>query len=118
MAKGFDIIKPSDVLRTAGAVFFLTRKHKLVKVLGWLWLGSEIYSLTQRENSLAASALPPTTFTSAVRQVNVRTKEVSPPYGSAGYGDWLARQGNDEVRVYSGDALMKPAFAGFLGYAG
>lgn len=43
------VIQPSDVLRTAGAAFLLTRKSRWVKALGLLWLGSEIYSLSLRE---------------------------------------------------------------------
>jgi hypothetical protein len=43
------IIGVSDVLRTGGAVFLLTRKSRLAKFFGFLWLAGEVYSLTQKE---------------------------------------------------------------------
>lgn len=46
------VVQASDLLRTGGAIYLLTRKSKLAKFLGVLWLGGEIYSLTLRERGL------------------------------------------------------------------
>ena len=97
----FGVVGPSDLLRTGGAVFLITRKSKLAKVLGYLWLAGEIYSLAQKERGLDP-------FTGRSLATGTTPTE-----------DALMRfTGKAAPRPpQSGDGLAKPAFAGFLGYA-
>ena len=79
-------IEASDVLRTAGAMFLLTRKSTIAKALGFLWLAGEVAALAGREAggvAVASDALLP--FTG---------KTIPAPV------------------VPHGDELARPAFAG------
>lgn len=49
----FNVVGPSDVLRTGAAIFLLTRSSSVLKGIGLLWLASSVYSLSQRERALA-----------------------------------------------------------------
>jgi hypothetical protein len=51
----FSSLNGSDLLRTAGAAFLLTRSSTILKGLGFLWLAGTIYSVSQREKRTGSS---------------------------------------------------------------
>lgn len=98
----FGVIGWSDVLRTGLSIFLITRKSKLIKVLGYLGVVGEIYSLTQKE-----------------RGIDPMTGK---PMLVAGGDALLPLTGKVPAQTPSGDGLMVPKFAGLgvllQGYSG
>jgi hypothetical protein len=87
----------SDVLRTGGALFLITRQSKWAKLFGWLWLSGEIYSLAQKERGI-----DPFTGKAMV--------------ASAVTGDSLLPMSKGKRKIPGPSA--SPSLEGFFGYAG
>lgn len=113
----FDVVGPSDLLRTGGAIFLLTRKSYIAKALGLLWLASEVVSLAGREGATIPLLATKATATTATASKTVKgSRDDLLPLGAAGSSAG-GTGANPQDRLAT-PSFMLDGFRGYLGYAG